>query len=162
MGWNPADLCDRADIIDTQHRYAMGIDRRDWALYRSVFADRVRLDFTQWHGGEPLELEADEWVARVAARQTGFDATQHQMSNHLVKISGDEAECTTYVIARHCIRSDGKDEIQAIGGYYVNRLTRTDEGWKITNCTLNVLWTQGDAGLFDVAARKFRENGGYV
>src|SRR6476659_1311312 len=157
MGWNPAELCDRADIIDNQHRYAMGIDGRDWPLSRSVFADRTRLDFTAGHGGEPLELDADEWVGRGAARQSGFDATQHQMSNHLVTLSGDRAECTTYVVARHCIRTDGEDRIQAIGGYYANRLSRLEHGWKISDCTLKVLWTTGDPHLFELAAQRFRE-----
>src|SRR6266404_2135088 len=137
MGWSPNELCARADIVDTQHRYALGIDRRDWQLYRSVFADSVWFDFTSWYGEEPLELRADDWVARVAARQSGFDATQHQMSNHIVTLAGSNAACITYIIARHCLRVGGEDHVQAIGGYYSNQLARISGAWKITHCTLN-------------------------
>jgi hypothetical protein len=152
-------LVDRAEIIDTQHRYALGIDGRDWPLFRSVFADRIRLDFTDWHGGEPSELEADEWVARVAARQSGFDSTQHQMSNIVVTFDADArgAACTTYVIARHCIHSPEGDLIQAIGGYYSNRFARSEDGWRITDCTLKVSWTTGDRDLFKLAEQRLQE-----
>lgn len=156
MTWDPAGLCSRAEIIDVQHRYALGIDRRDWTLYRSVFADRVRFDFTSWHGGEPEELSADAWVERVAARQSGFDATQHQMSNHVVTLAASSAECITYIVARHCLRAGEKDLIQVIGGYYTNRLIRFEDQWKINACTLTVKWTEGDRSLFDIAAERLR------
>lgn len=151
MGWTIEQLSDRQDIIDVQHRYARGIDGRDWALYRSVFADRIRVDFTSWYGGDPLDLDADEWVTRVSGRQTGFDSTQHQMSNHLITLSGDEAECTTYIVARHHLRIDGESQIQKIGGYYSNMLHRQQDEWRIRNLTLNVLWTEGDRRLFEYA-----------
>ena len=152
MGWTPQQLCSRADIIDTHHRYALGIDRRDWLLFRSVFADRIHLDFSAWHGGEPLEIDADDWVKQVAARQSGFDATQHQMTNHTVTLTGTHAECITYIIARHYIRDGDCHHIQAIGGYYRNRLVKADNAeWKITHATLNLLWTHGSRALFDVA-----------
>ena len=157
MSWTAAALCDRADIIDLQHRYAHGIDRRDWALYRSVFADRIRIDFSDWHGGAPLEIAADEWVERVAARQSGFDATQHRMTNIVVMLDGDRARCDTYVVARHCLRDPAGDRIQAIGGHYDNQLERGPRGWVFTSCTLKVAWTTGDRALFDIAAQRWAE-----
>jgi hypothetical protein len=157
MGWTPEDLCRRADIIDTQHRYAFGIDRRDWSLYRSVFADRVRFDFTSWHGGEAEEIPADQWVERVAARQSGFDATQHQMSNHQVSLFASTAECVTYVVARHYLRVEDEHRVQSIGGYYRNGLRWIGDRWKIERCTLTMLWTEGDRALFDLAAARLKQ-----
>jgi hypothetical protein len=152
-------LCRTAAVIDTQHRYAFGIDTRDWELYRSVFADVVHSDFSSWYGGDPIEISADEWVRRVTARQSGFDGTQHQMSNHRVVLDGACAHCTTYIVARHYLRIDGEHHIQAIGGYYSNRLQDLGDRWVIDRCVLTVLWTQGDRKLFDLAAerRKSRE-----
>ena len=37
------DLLDRASITDHVLRYATGIDRRDWPLYRSIFADQITI-----------------------------------------------------------------------------------------------------------------------
>lgn len=157
---NAEDLCRRAEVIDTQHRYAFGIDTRNWELYRSVFADVVHFDFTSWYGGEPSEIAADDWVRRVIARQSGFDGTQHQMSNHRVVLDGGQADCTTYIVARHYLRVDGEHHVQAIGGYYSNRLLDLGDRWVIDRCVLTVLWTQGDRKLFDLAAERWKLRGG--
>jgi hypothetical protein len=153
-----ADVLLREAAVELQHRYAWGIDGRDWALFRSVFSERVLIDFTAWHGGAPQELAADDWVERVRARQSGFDATQHRMSNHRVRSTGKgEAECVTYIVARHRLRIDGVDHIQALGGHYTNRLVERDGGWRIAASRLTVWWEQGDRGVFDLAARRWSE-----
>jgi len=36
---NLQQLLDRATITDVVNRYATGLDRRDWPLLRSIFAD---------------------------------------------------------------------------------------------------------------------------
>ena len=44
---------DRQDIVDVLLRYATGIDRRDWPLFRTVFTDDCELDYGEigtWHG----------------------------------------------------------------------------------------------------------------
>lgn len=56
-------LIDRARISDTVLAYATGIDRRDWALYRSIFADQVEIDFATWTGEPAHRWNADDWVA---------------------------------------------------------------------------------------------------
>lgn len=43
------DLIARAEISDCVHKYATGLDRRDWKLIRSIFTDEVHLDFSSWH-----------------------------------------------------------------------------------------------------------------
>lgn len=149
----------RAAITDVQHRYALGIDTRDWDLYRSVFVERVRFDFTAWHGGAAEELAADEWVARVRARLSGFDGTQHQMSNHIVTPHERGVTCLTYIIARHYLRIDGTHHVQAIGGYYTNELITERGEWRIAQCRLSVVWTEGDRALFDKAAQRWAARG---
>ena len=44
---------DRQDISEVLVRYATGIDRRDWPLFRTVFTDDCELDYGEigtWHG----------------------------------------------------------------------------------------------------------------
>ena len=44
---------DRQDISDLLVRYATGIDRRDWPLFRTVFAADCELDYGEigaWNG----------------------------------------------------------------------------------------------------------------
>jgi hypothetical protein len=149
------ELARRGAVLDVQHDYGFGIDLRDWTLYRSVFAEEVHFDFTSWYGGAPFVLPADDWVDRVRARQSGFDGTQHQMTNPRVAFDADGATCVTYVVARHYLRIDDAHHVQAIGGYYTNRMVESADGWRIAQCRLTVLWTHGDRGLFDIAAARF-------
>ena len=148
-------LIARAEISDVVNRYATGIDRRDWALYRSIFADEVDLDFTTWSGGEPRRVVADDWVAGVRDGLSGFDATQHISSNHVHTIEGDAATCVSYMIALHHLVEGGERQMQGLGGYYTNRLRRGPNGWKIHACTLTVTWEMGDRGLFQIAGQRW-------
>lgn len=149
-------LLDRAAISDVVNNYATGIDRRDWVLFRSCFADEGVYDFVSWSGGEPRNLKADDWVSGVAGGLSGFDATQHVSSNHVHTIDGDEATCVSYMMALHYIVEDGKRQMQSIGGYYTNKLRRTDGQWRIYHCKLTVTWEMGDRALFQIAQKRWQ------
>jgi hypothetical protein len=149
------DLLARAAISDVVHRYATGIDRRDWALFRSIFTDEVTLDFSSWNGAPPSRSSADDWTMGVKNSLSGFDATQHVSSNHVITLGGDTATCVSYMMALHYLLEDGQHQMQAIGGYYTNRLVRGPDGWKIHACTLTATWEKGDRGLFQIAQARW-------
>jgi len=148
-------LIARAEISDVVNRYATGIDRRDWVLYRSIFADEVDLDFTTWSGGEPRRIRGDDWVAGVRDGLSGFDATQHLSMNHVHTIEGEDATCVSYMIALHYLVVDGDRQMQGLGGFYTNQLRRGPDGWKIHACKLTVTWEMGDRGLFQIAGQRW-------
>jgi len=54
---------DKYDICETVYRFAHGVDTRDWALYRSIFADEVRVDYSSYGAFAPTVQSADAWVA---------------------------------------------------------------------------------------------------
>jgi len=149
-------LIDRAEISDVVLRYATALDSRDWSLYRSIFTDPLTVDFSSWSGDPEVTLAVDEWVALVRQTLSGFDATHHLSSNHVIRLSGDAASCVSYMVARHYLVLDGERRMHSIGGHYTNRLVRGADGWKITHCTLTVTWEMGDRGLFDIAAERMR------
>jgi hypothetical protein len=149
-------LLARAEVSDVVHRYATGIDRRDWPLYRSCFADELELDFTSWNGQPPRKTAADDWVDGVRNGLSGFDATQHVSSNHVHTITGVEATCVSYMMALHHIVDGAERKMQAIGGYYTNRLRRGADGWRIHACKLTVTWEMGDRGLFQIAQARWQ------
>lgn len=144
------DLIDRARILDTLMAYATGIDRRDWALYRSIFADEVDFDFTSWSGLK-MRMKADDWLLAVQDTLSCFDATQHTLSNPVVSLDGDSASVVAHMTALHYLVTDGISEIQMLGGYYDHRMVRTGDGWQIAACRLVITFEQGDRGLFDRA-----------
>lgn len=145
-------LIDRAAISDAVLRYATAVDTRDWALYRSVFADPLTVDFASWSGEPELTLPVDEWVELVRKTLSGFDATQHLSSNHVITVTGDTAICVSYMVARHYLVENGERLMHSIGGHYTNRLVRAADDWKISHCMLTVTWEMGERKLFEIAA----------
>ena len=144
---NAQELLDRAAIADLKYAYAHGIDRRDWALYRSIFTDRIEVDFFDWAGIRDV-LDADAWVASVKSTLAPFDATQHTFSNPFITLHGDHATCVTTMTARHVLGA----EAQVLGGFYTERMERTTQGWKIAACGLTITWEEGSRDLFARAA----------
>ena len=146
------DLVDRARITDHVLRYATGIDRHDWTLYRSIFADPLTIDFSSWSGEPAASMNADDWVVGVRATLDPFDATQHVLTNFVIEVDGAHATCTCYMVAHHHLVTGDLREMHSIGGYYVHRLRRAGDGWLIHATQLNVTWEMGDRALFGQAA----------
>lgn len=152
-----ADLVDRAEIVDVLMNYATGIDRRDWDRYRLVFAEEVELDFFSWSGRRPSTLAVDDWVAGVRGALSGFDGTQHVLTNPVVELDGDRATVTLYMNAHHYLNIEGEHNVHSIGGFYTHRMIRTAAGWRSEACKLTVTWEKGDRGLFEIAAGRWAE-----
>ncbi len=131
-------LLDRMEIIDTQNRYATGVDTRDRDLYRSCFTDEMELDMSGMGLGEPMTLSADMWVDQAISLVSGFESTQHIITNHVISIEGDRATCVAYLQAQHY----NPENMYTVGGYYSNSLVRTPDGWKISKLKLTPAWTQ--------------------
>lgn len=145
---------DKLAVAETVYRYAFGIDTRDWALYRSIFADEVAIDFSSYSGGAASTMTAAQWLGGVRPLFTGLDATQHSMTNPLAVIDGDRASCRMYMQAHHVHRPADPASWFTIGGYYDDTLVRSAAGpggWLITGVTLTVLWRRGDQKIMDLA-----------
>lgn len=138
MEKNMQTLLDRMEIIETQTRYATGVDMRDRDLYRSCFTDEIELDMSEMGMGAPEKMPADVWVEQVMNVVSAFQSTQHIITNHTIQIDGDRASCIAYVQAQHY----NPEHLYTVGGYYSNTLVRTPVGWKISKLKLTPLWTQ--------------------
>lgn len=157
-------LLDRAAISDVVHAYATGLDRRDWALYRSIFTDQIEMDFEST-GIRAGIYQADRWTADAQRLFAGFSATQHTSSNHVHDVRGDEATCVSNMQAEHFVErvadegpAEGDDR-WTIGGYYINELVRGSEGWKLRKVTLNVTWSTGNPRVAAIALKRGRAAG---
>ena len=128
-------LIDRNAIIDTMSRYATGLDQRDAATYRSCFTDELEVHIGD---AEPRRCSADEWASQAFAAVGMFQSTQHIITNHVVSLEGEKAECVAYLQAQHF----NPDKALMVGGYYTNRLVREARGWRISSLKLTITWTQ--------------------
>lgn len=132
---------------------ATGIDMKDWDLYRTCFTDELEVDFKSWTGQDAETWKADEWVQQVRRTFQGFTATQHNSTNHVISIKGDEAACVSYMQAQCYFPNDECEDTFTLGGYYANHLTRTSGGWKIRSCKLTTTWQTGDPKVFKLAVK---------
>jgi len=116
---------DRQDISDLLVRYATGIDRRDWALFRTVFTDDCELDYGEigvWKGVDAV-TDFMEQVHALAGH------TMHRLSNHAIAVDGDKAVARTYIDGL-IMGGDNKSGVNAIG-FYDDEIVRTEDGWRI-------------------------------
>lgn len=116
---------DRQDICELLVRYATGIDRRDWPLFRTVFTDDCELDYGEigsWSGVDAVT----DFMEKVHA-MAGH--TLHRLSNQAVGVDGDKAVARTYVDAL-IMAADNQTGVNGIG-FYDDEIVRTSAGWRI-------------------------------
>jgi 3-phenylpropionate/cinnamic acid dioxygenase small subunit len=129
------NIADRLAVSDALIRYATALDGRDWDLLASCFTADARLDYdtSGVFGRDDFVAHCEEGLARMKA-------TQHCVTNHVIKIDGDRARSTSYVVAQH-IRPD--DVIFTLGGTYYDDFVRSAAGWRITDRRFVTSWKAG-------------------
>jgi 3-phenylpropionate/cinnamic acid dioxygenase small subunit len=116
---------DRQEISDLLVRYATGIDRRDWPLFRTVFAEGCELDYGEigvWKG-----VDAVTDFMEQAHAMAGY--TMHRLTNQVITIEGDKATARTYIDGVIML-SDNQAGVNALG-FYDDQVVRTADGWRI-------------------------------
>ncbi|BBZ72820.1 nuclear transport factor 2 family protein [Mycobacterium paraseoulense] len=116
---------DRQDICELLVRYATGIDRRDWPLFRTVFTADCELDYGEIGTWTGIDAVADfmEQVHALAGH------TLHRLTNQAITVAGDTATARTYIDGL-IMAGDNTAGVNAIG-FYDDEIVRTAEGWRI-------------------------------
>jgi 3-phenylpropionate/cinnamic acid dioxygenase small subunit len=117
----------RLDITEVLVRYATGIDRRDWDLFRTCFTPDCHADYEgigAWEGVDALT----EFMVDAHA---GMRHTLHRVTNFAIAVADDRAEARTYVDVVFVLADDGTGLEAA--GYYDDALVRTADGWRIAS-----------------------------
>lgn len=120
-----ADRAAKHDIAEVLVRYATGIDRRDWNLFRSCFTEDCRLDYGDigaWEG-------VDAVMEFMEASHAGMGHTMHRLTNATITVDGDRAVARMYVDAI-LMATDGRSGLNP-RGWYDDELVHTDGGWRI-------------------------------
>ncbi|MCV7357713.1 nuclear transport factor 2 family protein [Mycolicibacterium fluoranthenivorans] len=118
-------MTDHAQITEVLIRYATGIDRRDWPLFRTVFTADCALDYGEigaWNG-------VDAVTEFMVLAHAGAGHTMHRLSNMAITVTGDTAIARTYLDAL-ILAADNASGVSAIG-FYDDELVRTGDGWRI-------------------------------
>jgi SnoaL-like domain len=130
-------LADRAAVCELAKIYALGIDQRDEAMVRSVFAPGAPM--RGMLGEEP----ADDYIPKLLAGVAHYDATMHNITNQYATLDGDEAVVWSYAVALHLAAPESDQSDLAMGVHYRDRCSRTDRGWLVTARETVKLWARG-------------------
>ncbi|UGQ11764.1 nuclear transport factor 2 family protein [Yinghuangia sp. ASG 101] len=120
---------EKARISEVLIRYATGIDQRDWALFRTCWAEDVEADY----GAFGRFTDADALTDRMARAHQGMGPTYHRITNIAVTLDpgGDLAHARSYVHAALMTDPDRPDSWLDVFGHFEDTLRRTDDGWRI-------------------------------
>jgi uncharacterized protein (TIGR02246 family) len=132
---------DRLDIGDLLVRYATGIDRRDWDLFRTLFTEDCVSDYGDigtWHGVEEI-------TSFMEQAHSGAGHTQHRITNQVVTATAEGATARSYVDSV-VMGLDGADGVQAIG-FYDDVLVRADGRWQVARRSFTLVLMQAVANL---------------
>lgn len=116
---------DRHDISDLLVRYATGIDRRDWPLFRTVFTDDCELEYGEIGSWTGIDAVTDFMVQAHA--MAGH--TMHRLTNQAITVDGDRATARTYIDAV-IMAGDNRAGVNALG-FYDDEIVRTAGGWRV-------------------------------
>jgi hypothetical protein len=123
------DPATRQQLFDLVVRYSTGIDRRDWALFRTCWTDDAVTDYGvvgSWDSGDAIT----EFMRKV---HEDCGHTAHRVGNYAVEAAGDGYSSRTYVDAI-VMRGDNQKGLQMLG-FYDDEFRRTDDGWRISKRT---------------------------
>lgn len=120
-------VSDRISIEDAVHRYARGVDRKDWDLVRSAY----HADAIDNHGSYNGPL--DGFISSLEERHRTIDQSIHLVSNILIETFSSESALVESYFCCFQTRRDGDGglvQTQAIGRY-IDRFERRDGLWRI-------------------------------
>lgn len=133
-------MADREDIVELLNLYGFAMDTRRWDLFDRIFTADVDADY----GPTSSWTDRARFKADFGSFHELFDATQHMMTNHLVKVAGDRASAHTYGSWRLIRHAAGDPPVWDGTGYYDDALVRTPEGWRIEKRTCRVVFWTGN------------------
>ena len=128
-------LEDEHKLTQMMYTYAHGADRGNMQVVRSGYTDDAYDD----HG--PMSGPVDKFVENMRSNheKNTFGALQHFIWNVIVEVAGDRAVSESYFICFAGTPNEVKP--QFLAGRYVDRLVRTDGGWRVKLRTVVFDWT---------------------
>jgi len=136
-------IADKQEITEICYRYGLALDRRDWAALAALFtpdANAFYLDMPPARGYQAIEDTCRTALAPLSA-------TQHLISNVVVRLGGDHAESSCYLQAQHVKAGTAGGDNFIIAGRYDDQLVRTPDGWRIRERRLQAMWTDGNPAV---------------
>ena len=147
-------IADETEIRRLVDEIDNACDLKDWTRLRVCFTDEISVDFTSLAGGEPAKIKADDlvkgWKTNLYAAKKSF----HQRTNHSIKIKGSEAEVFSKAYAFNLLETGKVTGLWEVWGNYTHTLRKTENGWRCSGMTLEVIYQRGDENVRNFVPKK--------
>ena len=124
-----SDLIAKDEIRDLVHLYSRGVDRKDIALLKTLYAKGGTDDH-----GDHFSGTADDYIEFLAQGLPHMHVSNHCVCNHLIAVNGEEGDGEVYAIAYH-LYPDGKggtiEDIAIVR--YNDHYVKEDGRWKFAS-----------------------------
>ena len=89
---------DKLNCIQLIHQTYICIDKRDWDSLQQMFASKVDKQYSNENDEKDIkfDLSPDEMMKECEIMISGFDSTQHAVSNHLISFNSVDSDNSMY------------------------------------------------------------------
>ncbi len=130
------ELADRLAIAETLALYCRGIDRCDPGQLAAAFTPDAMIDYGD--GAQPIASVIPDLMAGLGTMRL----TQHNISNTVMRVNGDNAMAETNCVALHLIPALGGEVEIVVGGRYLDRFAKRDGRWLIAERLYVMDWNR--------------------
>lgn len=140
-------LLDKQAISELVFNYSRAVDRKDFALLRTLYTD----DGFDDHGGL-YRGPAVGYVDWLEQAMKNCDITAHSVHNHLIAFAGgDRAEGEVYVTAYHRLHNGEGGFNELVEGLrYLDQYRKHEGRWQFARRTLINDWAQVGPAFWDL------------
>ncbi len=153
-----ANLVAKDEIRELVLLYSRGVDRKDSALLRTLYTQ----DATDTHG-DTFDGPAGPYVDFLEAAFPHMRYSGHHVCNHLIEVSGEEADGEVYALAYHLIpdRKGGwLEDFMCVR--YIDKYRRVEGSWRFAKRVVSYDHrTQRPIILPDIAASDPNKDASY-
>lgn len=142
------------NIIELINRLFISVDNHQWDQLKSIFNDKVLLDYSSMNGAEPSLISAESIIDSWSAFLPGFDSTHHQIANFVVENNANKANVYCYGSAIHHIANVSGINFWTVIGTYNFELSKFESTWKIDKMKFNFKFSLGNNDLAGIALER--------
>ena len=128
MTMSMQEISDRLEIQDLMVRYSYAIDNRDWDALDDVFTPDAHIDYSVFGGSVGNLAETKAFLTEAMPM---FTTLQHMVSGTTIAFDGDTATAKTQCHNPMTMGDAEKPDLMVCGLWYVDKLVRTPDGWRI-------------------------------
>jgi len=125
---NAQALSDRFEIQDLLADYCHAIDSQNFGALDDIFTSDAIIDYTAVGGAKGNLEETKVYLTRALEK---FSGMQHMLGLPQIRIDGDTATGRTICFNPMVLQKDGAPHVFFVGIWYVDKLVRTEQGWRI-------------------------------